>query len=157
MNKHIKKAKTLQNLNVPKEYKSNVRVIELAESHNSPKIEEVISSKGEEFVKWGEKNDYYENLILRYLGSPTNNRCINGICDLIYGHGLEATDDKATNDKYRQYLEMKRLFNPHEIRRVVQDLKQLGQGTAQVIWNKQKTKIQVLTILIISRLVISSL
>ena len=141
MNKHIKKAKTLQNLNVPKEYKSNVRVIELAESHNSPKIEEVISSKGEEFVKWGEKNDYYENLILRYLGSPTNNRCINGICDLIYGHGLEATDDKATNDKYRQYLEMKRLFNPHEIRRVVQDLKQLGQGTAQVIWNKQKTKI----------------
>jgi len=139
MNKHIKMAKKYQA--PPKEYKDNVRIVQLAESHNAPEVKEVVSTKGEEFVKWGEKNDYYQNLILRYLGSPTNNRCVNGIADLIYGHGLEATDDKATNDKYRQYLEMKRLFNPHEVRRVVQDLKQLGQGMAQVIWNKDKTKI----------------
>jgi hypothetical protein len=38
-------------------------------------------------------------------------------------------------------MEMKRLFNPHEIRRVVDDLKELGQGTAQVVWNKGKTRI----------------
>jgi len=141
MNKNIKMAKRYQGTKTAPEYKDNIRVIELAESHNAPEVKEVVSTTGEEFVKWGEKNDYYQNCILRYLGSPTNNRCINGISDLIYGHGLEATDDKATNDKYRQYMEMKRLFNPHEVRRTVQDLKQLGQGTAQVIWNREKTKI----------------
>lgn len=124
-----------------KRYKDNIRVIKLAEAHNDPEIKEVVTSSGEEFVKWGAKNDYYQNLILRYLGSPTNNRCINGICDLIYGHGVECTDEYERPDKFKQYLEMKRLFNPHEIRRVIQDLKQLGQGTAQVIYNKDKTKI----------------
>lgn len=140
MNKHIKRAKKYPPAG-GKQYDGSVRVMNLAESHNAPEVKEVVSSKGEEFVKWGEKNDYYQNLILRYLGSPTNNRCINGICDLIFGHGLEATDDKATNDKYAQYMEMKRLFNPHELRRVIQDLKQLGQGMAQVIWNRDKTRI----------------
>lgn len=141
MNRNIKMAKKNRVTNTIPEYKDNIRVMNLATSHNAPKVEEVVSTKGEEFVKWGEKNDYYQNLILRYMGSPTNNRCINGISDLIYGLGLEATDDKATNDKYRQYMEMKRLFNPHEVRRIVQDLKQLGQGMAQVIWNRDKTRI----------------
>ena len=124
-----------------KQYKDSIRVINLAEAHNDPEIKEVVTSRGENFVKWGGKNDYYDNLILRYLGSPTNNRCINGICDLIYEHGLECTDDYHSTEKFKQYLEMKRLFNPHEVRRVIQDLKQLGQGTAQVIYNKDKTKI----------------
>lgn len=124
-----------------KRYRNNVRVLKLADAHNDPEIKEVVTSRGEKFVKWGDKNDYYQNLILRYLGSPTNNRCVNGICDLIYGHGLECTDDYENPNKFKQYLEMKRLFNPHEVRRVIQDLKQLGQGTAQVIYNKDKTKI----------------
>ena len=124
-----------------KKYRDNIRVIKLAEAHNDPEIKEVVTSSGQEFVKWGAKNDYYQNLILRYLGSPTNNRCINGICDLIYGHGLECSDEYEDTTKFKQYLEMKRLFNSHEVRRVIQDLKQLGQGTAQVIYNKDKTKI----------------
>ena len=122
-------------------YRDNVRVLKLADAHNDPEIKEVVTSRGEKFVKWGEKNDYYQSLILRYLGSPTNNRCVNGISDLIYGHGLECTDEYDNPEVFKRYLEMKRLFNPHEVRRVIQDLKQLGQGTAQVIYNKDKTKI----------------
>lgn len=124
-----------------KQYRDGIRVIKLAEAHNDPEVKEVVTARGDEFVKWGERNDYYENLILRYLGSPTNNRCINGIADLIYGHGLESTSTRATADEYLAYWEMKKLFNGHELRRVIQDLKQLGQGMAQVVYNEDKTKI----------------
>jgi hypothetical protein len=141
MNRRIRRTVVDKPTQEVQKYRDNIRVIKLAEAHNDPEIKEVVTSRGEEFVKWGSKNDYYQNLILRYLGSPTNNRCVNGICDLIYGHGLECTDEYEETSKFKQYLEMKRLFNPHEVRRVIQDLKQLGQGTAQVIWNKDKTKI----------------
>lgn len=137
MDKRIKLA--MQKAPVPKVQKDfAIRVVQLAEAHNDPPIREVKSNRGEEFVLYGERNDYYDNVILRYLGSPTNSRCINGISDMIYGRGLDATD---STDKPFAYTEMKRLFNGHDVRRVVGDLKMLGQGTAQVIYNKAKTKI----------------
>ena len=116
----------------------SLRVVHLADAINDPEIKEVKSANGEEFVLYGEKNDYFDNLILRYLGSPTNSRCINGIADMIYGKGLDATNGK---DRPGDYLEMKRLFNSHEVRRCINDLKLLGEGMAQIVYNAKKTKI----------------
>ena len=118
--------------------KGNIRFIHLAESHNEPQVKEVRSSDNKEFVLYGERNDYFQNLILRYLGSPTNSRCVNGISDMIFGKGLDATNSK---DRPADFMEMKRLFNGHEVRRVINDLKLLGEGMAQVVYNKSKTKI----------------
>jgi len=139
MDKRIK-AVISQSRDKAREYKNSLRVVNMAEAHNDPQIMEVTGARGEEFVKYGERNDYYQNLILRYLGSPTNNRCIQGISDMIYGKGLEATNEKVGKDG-EGYLEMKRLFNTHELRRVTQDLKELGTGIAQVVWNKAKTRV----------------
>ncbi len=125
--------------NEPKVYKDSIRFVNLAEAHNDPPIKEVRSAKGEEFVLYGEENDYYQNVILRYLGSPTNSRCINGISDMIYGRGLNATNSDSFKE---QFLKMKMLFNPHELRRVIGDLKELGQGTAQVVYKPGKKEIE---------------
>lgn len=119
--------------------KYSLGVVNLAEAHNDPPIREVKSTKGEEFVLYGEKNDYYDNVILRYLGSPTNSRCINGMVDMIYGRGLSATNQEEMFKK--DIARMGILFNSHELKRVIGDLKQLGQGTAQVVYNKDKSKI----------------
>lgn len=124
-----------------KEYKENIRVVKMSDSWNAPDVKEV-KADGKEFVLWGEENGYYQELIDRYLGSPTNNRCINGISDLIFGHGLECTDELGIANKYMQRLEMKRMLNSHELYRITKDFKQLGQGTAIVNWYPGKNKIK---------------
>ena len=55
----------------------------------SPSIEE---KKNKAFVTYGDKNSYFQYLIDRYNGSPTNNAIINALSEMIYGKGLDATD-----------------------------------------------------------------
>jgi len=112
----------------------NLRVINMA-SYQTPIIKEEYNK---EWVSYGEYNDYFQELIERYLGSATNSRCINGIVDMTYGRGLEALD---RTDNPKDYLEMKALLNGKQIKRVVHDYKMLGQAAIQVSYNKAKTKI----------------
>ena len=64
-----------------KVYKDSIRVVNMS-SYQTPSIEEV---HNKEWVSFGDNNDYFDNLIDRYVDSPTNGRCINGIIDMIYG------------------------------------------------------------------------
>jgi hypothetical protein len=45
-------------------------------SYTSPEIKEV---RNKDWVSYGVDNDYYQYLIDRYNGSPTNNAIINGL------------------------------------------------------------------------------
>ena len=112
----------------------NLKIINLA-GYEIPKV---IESKRYDWVEYGEKNDYFEDLIERYLGSPTNSRCVNGIVDMIYGRGLNATDSE-TNPK--MFGKMKALLRPDEIKKIVNDLKLLGQVAIQVTYKKGKKEI----------------
>ena len=112
----------------------NIRVVNLS-GYEIPEIKEVY---GKDWVQYGEYNDYFDELIDKYLGSPTNARCINGIVDMIYGRGLEATDSEI---KPEMYAKMKMLLKQKDLRRVVNDYKMLGQAAMQVVYNKRKTAI----------------
>jgi len=59
----------------------NIRVVNLAD-YERPTIHEV---SNKEWVMYGDNNDYFDVIIERYLGSPTNARCVNGISDMIFG------------------------------------------------------------------------
>ena len=120
--------------NIKKEYKDSIRIVNMS-SYNSPEIKEV-HNKG--WVTFGDNNDYFDNLIERYLDSPTNGRCVNGIVDMIYGRGLESSNSDAFPE---DYIYMKKLLRPREIKRLVNDYKLLGQGALQLTYNKAKTKI----------------
>ena len=119
---------------VSKEYKDSIRVVNMS-SYQVPIIKEV---HNKEWVAFGDNNDYFDNLIDRYLDSPTNGRCINGIVDMIYGRGLESTNSDLFPE---DYVRMKKLLRPREVRRLVNDYKLLGQGVMQLTYNKAKTKI----------------
>ena len=67
---------------------SNNHVIEL-KAYNPPKA---VENRQEDWVKFGDKNDYYQFLIDRYNNSTTNNQVINNIVKLIFGKGLDARD-----------------------------------------------------------------
>ena len=113
---------------------SDLRVINLS-TYTSPEIKEV---KHKDYIKYGEHNDYFQYLIDRYNGSPTNNAIINGISEMIFGKGLDATD---SSQKPNEYAQMKVLFTNDCVRKLVYDLKLMGQCAIQVIYSKDRSKI----------------
>jgi hypothetical protein len=104
-------------------------------TYTSPEIIEV---KQRDWVQYGADNNYFQFLIDRYNGSPTNNAAINGISQQIYGKGLNATD---ASRKPNEYAQMITLLNPDMVQKVCYDLKLMGQAAIQVIYNKARTKI----------------
>ena len=104
-------------------------------TYTSPEIKEV---NGEDWIEYGADNNYFQYLIDRYNGSPTNNAAINGISQAIYGKGLNATD---SNRKPNEYAQMIALFRKDVVRRCCYDLKLMGQAAIQVIYSKDRSKI----------------
>ena len=113
---------------------SNNHVIEL-KAFNPPKA---VETRNENWVKFGEKNDYYQFLIDRYNNSTTNNQVINNIVKLIYGKGLDAKDAAR---KPSEYAQMKMLFSKETTKKAITDMYLLGQCALQVIYAKNKKTI----------------
>jgi hypothetical protein len=111
-----------------------IHIVQLG-SYSRPEIKEYYN---DDFVAYGEDNDYFTYLIDRYNGSPTNNAAINGISEMIYGRGLDATDSKENDADYK---EMKELLKKDVIKRISHDYKMMGQAALQVIYTKDRSKI----------------
>ena len=114
--------------------KSDLSIVNLS-TYTSPQVKEV---SGKNFIEYGEDNNYFQYLIDRYNGSPTNNAIINGVSEMIFGKGLDATD---SNRKPNEYAQMMSLFNKNCTRKVCYDLKLMGQCAIQVIYSKNRSKI----------------
>lgn len=113
---------------------SNIRVVNLS-TYTSPKI---VEEKNNEFVSYGEDNNYYQYLIDQYQGSPTNNAIINGISEMIYGKGLNATNSDKRPQEYAQMMSM---FKKDDVKKVCADFYLLGQATLQIYYNVDRSKI----------------
>lgn len=113
---------------------SDIRIVNLS-NYTTPKV---VERKNKEWVEYGEDNDYFRYLIDRYNGSATNNAIINGLSEMIYGKGLSATDSSR---KPEEYAKMMSLFTHDCMRKVVFDLKLMGQATLQVIYSKDRKSI----------------
>ena len=129
--KNIRSARKIE---TPKKVDPSMRVINLS-GYEIPKVKE---HTRKDWVEYGDDNNYFYELIERYLGSPTNSRCINGIVDMIYGRGLNATDSV---EKPEMFGKMQSLLRPNDIKRIVNDLKMLGQATIQVVYKSGKREI----------------
>ena len=104
-------------------------------TYTSPEIKEV---SGEDYIEYGADNNYFQYLIDRYNGSPTNNAAINGISQAIYGKGLNATDSSS---KPNEYAQMVSLLKKDVVRKLCYDLKLMGQCAMQVIYSKDRKSI----------------
>ena len=112
----------------------DIHILELA-AYEQPTITE---SKREDWVEFGESNDYYSFLIQCYTNSTTQNAIINNTNRLVYGKGLSASD---ASRKPNEYAAMMALFSKKCTRHLVSDLKLLGQCAMQVIYTKDRKKI----------------
>ena len=113
---------------------NELRVLNLS-TYTSPKIKE---TKTDNFVAYGEDNNYFQFLIDRYNGSATNNAIINGMSEMIFGKGLDATD---SDRKPEAYGKMITLFHDDCVRRLASDLKLMGNCAMQVIYSKDRKSI----------------
>ena len=107
----------------------NLHIVNLA-SYNRPKISE---DKNREWVEYGENNDYYTYLINLYTESTTNHSIINGVSNMIYGKGLDALDSSKKPD---EYASLRSIIKDTCLRKVTLDLKLLGEGSFQVLYQK---------------------
>jgi len=112
----------------------DIHILELA-AYEQPVIKE---AKREDWVEFGQSNDYYSFLIDCYTNSTTNNAIINNVSRLIYGKGLSATN---ASKKPSEYAAMMSLFSKQSVRHLCTDLKMLGQCAMQVIYTKDRKKI----------------
>lgn len=112
----------------------NMSFVQLS-SYTSPRISEN-SRKG--WVEYGDDNNYFQYLIDRYNGSPTNNAVVSGVIDMIFGQGVDATDSAKNPEGY---LQLRKLISDKELKKVINDYYMLGNGAFQVIYNKDKSKI----------------
>ena len=112
----------------------SLRIVNLA-AEKSPKAKE---SASKEWVFYGDDNNYFEYLIDRYNGSAVNNAIISSVSDQIYGEGLSCTNESK---KPLDHAKMKSIFKADDLKRVAHDLKLLGQGAFNIVWNKGRTQI----------------
>ena len=83
-----------------KELNSEISFVNLS-TYTSPEIKEVAHKS---WVEYGSDNNYFQFLIDRYNGSPTNNAAINGISQAIFGKGLNATNANKKPSEYAQFV-----------------------------------------------------
>ena len=110
---------------------NNLHILNLA-AYNRPEISE---NKNKDWVNYGTDNNYYQYIIDRYNGSATNNAIINGVVNMIYGKGLDATNSSKKPDEYAQ---MRSIFSSDCVRKTVLDLKLLGEGSMQILYKNGK-------------------
>jgi hypothetical protein len=107
----------------------NNNIIQLS-SYTAPVI---VENNKNEWVEYGEDNNYYQFLIDRYNNSATNNAVINNICRLIFGQGLTATDSAMKPNEWAQLLS---ILKEDDLRRIIFDLYALGQCALQIHYDK---------------------
>ena len=102
----------------------------------TPNFEE---SSRHEWVSAGEDNLWFLYLESLMLGSGMHNAIVKGVADMIFGHGLDATNKDQHID---QWLKVKVLFGDETcLKRAAFDLKLYGQCYLNVIWSQDRTTI----------------
>jgi len=110
------------------------RFVQLS-TYTTPEVKEV---NNQEWIGYGADNNYFQYLIDRYNGSATNNAIVNGISEMIFGKGLDATD---SNKKPDEYAQMKTLFTDKCVKKLCSDFKLMGQCAFQIIYSKDRSRI----------------
>ena len=113
----------------------NIKIVELS-TYSAPEIKE---DKRNEWVNYGEDNSYFDFLIDRYRNSTTNNAIINNISRLVYGYGVGALDGNKKPNEYAQFMS---IFSKEDVRKLVLELKMLGQCALQVHYSKDRKTIK---------------
>lgn len=109
----------------------SIEILQLA-NYNRPEIKETASK---DYVLNGDKNSFYQEIIDRYNGSPTNRTIIDAYAQYIYGKGL-TSNQKST--KAIQFADILRILSKKDLKNVCQDYALFGEASIEVIFKGGK-------------------
>ena len=109
----------------------NIKLIQL-NSYIRPKLEE---NKSKNWVLNGKNNSFYQYIIDRYNGSPTNAAIINSYFDLFYGNGIGA---KNARTNINDWIKFNTILSKKELRKLISDFILFNECSFQV--GKAKNK-----------------
>ena len=92
-------------------------------------------NKAKDWVLNGKDNSFYQTIIDRVNGSPTNYAIISSYIDLIYGKGLRAKNAKSNLEGW---IKFKSIITKQDIRRIIADREYFGEASMEVIQTKGK-------------------
>lgn len=111
---------------------SDIRLLQLS-NYIRPKLEE---NKSKNWVLNGKNNNFYQYVIDRFNGSPTNSAIISSYADLIFGQGLG-----AKNKNLNAWINFLTILNPKETRKIISDFELFGEACFQVIKAKDRSRL----------------
>lgn len=111
---------------------NDIRLLQLS-NYVRPKLQE---NKSKNWVLNGKNNEFYQYIIDRFNGSPTNAAIIDSYVNLIYGNGL-----RCRNNNTSAWINFLSVLRPKEIRKIVSDFELFGEASFQVIKAKDKKKL----------------
>jgi hypothetical protein len=103
---------------------NDIRLLQLS-NYVRPKLEE---NKAKNWVLNGRNNSFYQYVIDRFNGSPTNAAIISSYIDLIYGQGLN-----CRNKNLSQWINFVTILNKKELRKIIADFELFGEASMQVV------------------------
>jgi hypothetical protein len=110
---------------------SEIKLITLS-NYVRPTLDE---NKSRNWVMNGIRNEFYQTIIDRYNGSPTNAAVINSYVDLIYGRGLSAKNQVRN---VSDWVKLKTVLKPKELRKIISDFELFGEFSFQITESKGK-------------------
>ncbi len=103
---------------------NDIRLLQLS-NYVRPKLEE---NKSKNWVLNGRNNSFYQYVIDRFNGSPTNAAIISSYIDLIYGQGLN-----CRNKNLSQWINFVTILNKKELRKIISDFELFGEASMQIV------------------------
>jgi hypothetical protein len=105
------------------------RILQLSNYVKPPIVEE----RNKEWVLNGKNNSFFDYIIDRYNGSPTNAALIDAFIDRIYGKGISIVNAKKNASEYAALLS---ILRPKELRKLVSDYYLFGSCVGQIRYGK---------------------
>lgn len=104
---------------------NNISLIQLG-NYVKPDVDEYTTGRSD-YVTNGKHNSFFNYVIDRYNGSPTNESIINVYSSLLYGRGI------VINGQTDLYDELNDIFNKEQQRNVLNDFKKFGMATVKLV------------------------
>ena len=111
--------------------KRNIVSLEL-NNYVRPDLIEVTSK---DWVLNGKNNSFYDYVIDRFNGSPTNAAIINSYIDLIYGKGLTV---RNAGQNLEGFTKLRQVLSKKDLKMIISDFELFGEASIQIIQTKGK-------------------
>ena len=94
-----------------------------------------VESKFDDWVMYGKNNKFYQDIIDRNNGSPTNSSINRTLSEYIYGKGIRA---KNARENINDWTRFKSILNDKDLRKICTDFQVFGQADMEIIQTKGK-------------------